>query len=194
MEAAHLREQPAGVMAKQIVLSFWAEGKKFTIDFGLRVVSAFFTIHIMVGELLFCASTSHSLLCKPQHFNALPCRNLQKGSLSLNSFWFSSWEKVGLVQESFHDSFSTVTEFNGFDSLQILITLGQNTRILLLFYLCLEACLSCTHAQVSLSELSFKTNSHAGISGWFQCKRCFLKQRASWKGEAASPRGPAYVW
>ena len=53
MEAAHLEERPAGVMAKQIVVSFWAKEKKFTIDFGLRVERAFFTILVMAGELLF---------------------------------------------------------------------------------------------------------------------------------------------
>lgn len=64
MEAAHLKEWPAGVMAKQIVLSFWAEEKKFAIDFGLRVVSAFCTILITAWELLFWALASHTLMWK----------------------------------------------------------------------------------------------------------------------------------
>lgn len=64
MEAAHLEEWPTGVMAKQIVLSFWAKEKKFAIDFGLRVVSAFCVILIMAWELLFWALASHTLMRK----------------------------------------------------------------------------------------------------------------------------------
>lgn len=71
MEAAHLEEWPAGVMAKQIVLSSWAKEKKIAIDFGLRVVSAFCTILIMAWELLFWALASHTLMWKTAEIQGL---------------------------------------------------------------------------------------------------------------------------
>lgn len=153
MEAAHLRERPAGVMAKQIVLSFWAREKKIYYWFWLKSGKCFpFNSHHGRRAIILCISLTFSAVeASASQWNVL--QEFTKGLSKSLQFLVFQLERSG---PSTRNSLSLLA--------QSLMGLAA-CRYWLLWVRTAEPCcfstyvwrhLSCTNVQVSLSELPLK--------------------------------------